>query len=150
LIDWTRVYRNDSTDAEFIFGSMKNELIRHVYWHTPIENSAIERALKKSNIEMRERATNIVRKKIGKALNYREGYQTPKTGNEIIHYAQHATATCCRKCLEYWHNIKEGRDLTEGEIKFCTDLIMLFINDRATKSDDSVISTDKQKQNGLH
>src|SRR6266542_4933492 len=42
LIDRKRIHQNNIKDAEFIFQSMKNELIRHVYWHTKIEKSAID------------------------------------------------------------------------------------------------------------
>jgi hypothetical protein len=29
--------------------------------------------------------------------------------------AQHATATCCRSCLEKWHGIIAGKALNEAE-----------------------------------
>ncbi len=35
--------------------------------------------------------------------------------NHPIFVAQHATATCCRGCLETWHAIPKGRALTAEE-----------------------------------
>jgi predicted Fe-S protein YdhL (DUF1289 family) len=32
-----------------------------------------------------------------------------------VFVAQHATATCCRGCLEKWHAIPAGRELTDAE-----------------------------------
>ena len=32
-----------------------------------------------------------------------------------VFIAQHATATCCRSCLEKWHAIPSGRPLTAPE-----------------------------------
>lgn len=130
LIDWKRIHKNNIKDAKFIFQSMKNELIRHVYWHTPIEKDAIDNALKSSKGELRIHAKKVLKSKIGSSHNVWDGRQTPMTGNEIVNYAQHATATCCRKCLEYWHNIKKEQDLTEEQLEFCTDLVMLYIEER--------------------
>jgi hypothetical protein len=35
--------------------------------------------------------------------------------NHPIFIAQHATATCCRGCLENWHGIPKGRALGADE-----------------------------------
>src|SRR5690606_16763783 len=112
------------------FNSMKNELIRHVYWHTPIETKAIEIALQSGKTELRIHSKKILKSKIGSSHNAWDGRQTPMTGNEIVNYAQHATATCCRKCLEYWHNIKKESELTDEQLQFCSDLVMLYIEER--------------------
>ncbi len=95
---------------------MKNELIRHVYWHTEIDPEAIEKAQQKGKAKLAERARTILKQRIGKAQNFREGQQTPMMGAEIVNYAQHATATCCRRCLEYWHNIPTGIQFGRGSI----------------------------------
>lgn len=130
LIDWDRIYKNDIRDAKFIFNSMKHELIRHVYWHTKIEKGAIEKARQYSNEELRIKAKKILRGKIGREQNAWDGRQTPKGGNEIVYYAQHATATCCRKCLEYWHNIPKDKVLNNEQLDFCTDLVMYYLEER--------------------
>lgn len=47
-----------------------------------------------------------------------DGRQTPMR-NHPVFIAQHATATCCRKCLEKWHGIpREGHELTLGEKEY--------------------------------
>ena len=43
-----------------------------------------------------------------------DGKQTPMRGHPVF-IAQHATATCCRKCVAKWHGIPPGRPLTETE-----------------------------------
>ncbi len=130
LVDWDRIHKNNIKDAKFIFNSMKHELIRHVYWHTPIDQGAIDKALRSTTTKMRIHAEKVIKSKLGKSGNAWDGQQTPQAGNEIVHYAQHATATCCRKCLEYWHNIKRDIILSDGQIEYCTDLIMLYIEER--------------------
>lgn len=139
LIDWKRIHKNDLKDVKFTFKAMKNELIRHVFWHTPIEQKAIENASKLNAIQMKERAKKLINQKIGKSQNFREGYQTAKVGNEIVNYAQHATATCCRKCLEYWHNIPLGTDLTDQQLEYCADLAMLYIQDRLKETSSELV-----------
>ena len=55
-----------------------------------------------------------------------DGKQTPMK-NHPVFIAQHATATCCRKCLEKWHNIPNNRCLTEREKNFIQAIIMEWI-----------------------
>jgi hypothetical protein len=52
----------------------------------------------------------------------KDGKQTP-TRNHPVFIAQHATATCCRGCLEKWHAIPKGHELTEGERKYVLAVI---------------------------
>jgi hypothetical protein len=137
LVDWERVHRRDLSDVKHTFDSLKHEKFRHHYWHTEIDQKAVNHALKKGRIDLRKAATHRLRKYVGKVHEmpdgkkrpYRDGQQTPYSGNSI-YYAQHATASCCRKCVEYWHNIPQGRDLTEDEIAYLTDLVMLYIEEK--------------------
>ncbi len=43
-----------------------------------------------------------------------DGKQTPMKGHPVF-VAQHATATCCRGCLEKWHHVPKERKLTAKE-----------------------------------
>ena len=136
LIDWERVRKRDLNDAKFTITSMKKELFRHVFWDNEIDPTAISKAQKFTKGQLKERAKKLIRQKIGKAQNFREGFQTQKKGGEIIHYAQHATGTCCRNCLEYWHDIKAGTVLTDQEIDFCADMAMLYIKKKVPNLSD--------------
>lgn len=130
LIDWNRIHKNDVKDAKFIFKSLKKELIRHVFWHTPIPDVALQKARSRGIIQLSQETTAILRRKIGGASGAWDGRQTPLTGSEVIHYGQHATATCCRRCLNYWHGIPLDQPLTESQIEFCTSLVLLYIEER--------------------
>jgi len=46
-----------------------------------------------------------------------------------VFVAQHATATCCRKCIQKWHGIEKGRALNVEEVDFVVALITGW-NDR--------------------
>jgi hypothetical protein len=45
-------------------------------------------------------------------------------------YAQHATATCCRKCLEYWHGLPVGRALDAKELDYLSEIVFRYVEDR--------------------
>ena len=44
-----------------------------------------------------------------------------------VFIAQHATATCCRGCIQKWHGIEKGRALNEKEVDFVVAMIMRWI-----------------------
>lgn len=56
-----------------------------------------------------------------------DGRQTPWRGHPVF-TAQHATATCCRGCIEKWHGIPRGRTLTEEELDRLCALVMAWID----------------------
>lgn len=129
LIDWSRVHRRDIDDVEYTFNALKHELIRHHCWHIGIDERAIRHAKRKGRNLLIDAARHRVKKYIAPANPARDGRQTPFEGN-AIYYAQHATACCCRTCLEYWHNIPKGIELTEEHVEFCVGLIELYIVNR--------------------
>ena len=77
--------------------------------------------------KVREHAEDFIRKRIAPAEIPNDGKQTPMRGHPVF-VAQHATATCCRGCLEKWHHIPKGRELTETEQKYVVDVIMEWID----------------------
>src|SRR6516225_5575925 len=58
--------------------------------------------------------TEFIAKRLAPANPANDGKQTPMR-NHPVFVAQHATATCCRGCLEKWHSIPKGRALTDEE-----------------------------------
>ncbi len=55
-----------------------------------------------------------------------DGKQTPMR-NHPFFIAQHATGMCCRKCLEKWHGIKKGKELTEEEISYLLSVASFWL-----------------------
>jgi hypothetical protein len=35
--------------------------------------------------------------------------------------------------MEYWHNVPKGRELTESELRYFTELMMRFVGERMPK-----------------
>lgn len=131
LVDWARVHKRDSRDAKYTFSALKYELIRHKFWHISIDQKALNHARRKGRAGLELAVQSRLRKSVGPATPTRDGLQTPMEGSgNVIYYGQHATASCCRKCIEYWHDIPKGRALTEDEISYLAELVMLYISDR--------------------
>jgi hypothetical protein len=130
LVDWSRVRARDLTDVSGTFEQLRHEYIRHTFFHAPFDDAArIEaRALGMGNLKASARP--LLKKKVGPANIFRDGTQTKKEGSALF-YAQHATATCCRKCLEYWHGIERGRELTEEELDYCAGLVEAYLEVRS-------------------
>jgi len=59
-------------------------------------------------------AGDFIAKRLALAVIENDGKQTPFRGHPVF-VAQHATACCCRACLEKWHRIPMGRTLTPDE-----------------------------------
>lgn len=73
-----------------------------------------------------EHARDLVRERLGGALPENDGRQTPMR-NHPVFIAQHATATCCRKCLEKWHGIQKGKKLTEQQTDYIVSVIIYWL-----------------------
>lgn len=133
LVDWPRVSRRDVSDVEYTFEALRLELIRHHFWHIPLTSRAINHAKRKGRVILRSFARKQLQHLIGNARNHREGYQTARETSRnanAVHFAQHATASCCRKCVEEWHGIPPGRAMSETELDYFTQLVMRYLDDR--------------------
>lgn len=75
---------------------------------------------------IRAHAADFVAKKLAPENPPKDGRQTPMRGHPIFK-AQHATACCCRGCLEKWHNIPSGKTLTDHECAYITDVLMDWV-----------------------
>ena len=138
LVEWPRVHRRNLKDVAHTFRMMQYEFVRHYFWHLAIDQKAVNHALRKGREGMWAAVEKRVRRSVGDANPTFDGRQTPKSGNSI-YYAQHATATCCRKCIEEWHGIPRGIALTDEVVMYFTDLIMLYINERLPQLPDKGI-----------
>ena len=75
---------------------------------------------------IKSHAYDFVNKKLKPALPYNDGKQTAYKGHPVF-VAQHATGTCCRGCLEKWHHILKGKELTGMEVNYIVSVIMKWI-----------------------
>lgn len=76
--------------------------------------------------KIRNHAYDFVTKRLADTSNVTDGKQTPMKGHPVF-IAQHATGTCCRRCLEKWHHISKNKNMTNDDIKYVVDIIMSWI-----------------------
>ena len=76
--------------------------------------------------EIEKHAYRFINERLKVYNSLKDGKQTPFKGHPVF-IAQHATATCCRGCLEKWHKINKNMDLSDKEINFIVALIMNWI-----------------------
>jgi len=83
----------------------------------------------KSIETIKDHAVDFINLRIASKSLKNDGKQTPMKGHPVF-IAQHATATCCRGCLQKWHRIKKGRALSDNEVEFIVSLIMGWIENQ--------------------
>ena len=76
---------------------------------------------------MRAHAAEIIAERLAPAEPRNDGRQTPYR-NHPVFVAQHATATCCRTCLEAWHGIAKGQRLDRGQRAYVVEVIGRWID----------------------
>jgi hypothetical protein len=130
-VDWPRLDKMDIDDSRYTIQSLNFEYYRYRYWTADVDASAVRLAQKKGLTGLQEwiprRLDQSVRSPSSQL--FRDGTQTSKEGN-VVFYGQHATGTCCRKCMEEWHGMDRNQALNRERIQYFSDLILLYVKDR--------------------
>lgn len=88
----------------------------------------------RSKRTIRDHADDLVRRRLAPAEPYKDGKQTPYRGHPVF-VAQHATGTCCRTCLQTWHGIAKGHELSADERGYVVDVIVRWVERELAHSD---------------
>ena len=83
---------------------------------------------------IKKHAYDFINNRLSDVSKVIDGKQTPMRGHPVF-IAQHATACCCRGCLEKWYHIPKGRLLTKKERDYIVDIIMKWINNEMNRKD---------------
>lgn len=75
---------------------------------------------------IRRHAEDFVRTRLAPANPPNDGKQTPMRGHPVF-IAQHATATCCRGCIEKWWKLPRGIEIPESRQRGIVDFLMAWI-----------------------
>ena len=76
---------------------------------------------------IKSHAYDFLNKRLAPSFIANDGKQTPMRGHPVF-VAQHACACCCRGCLEKWHHIPNGCEMTTNQIDYAVNLMMDWIN----------------------
>ena len=98
-----------------------------------LDNANLQYVRGKGLDTLRTHALDLIGKRLAPAEILNDGKQTPMKGHPVF-IAQHATGTCCRACLQKWHGIPSGRELTEAEQSYVVDVLMKWIGRETNKN----------------
>ncbi|SNR81366.1 protein of unknown function [Methylobacillus rhizosphaerae] len=73
-----------------------------------------------------DHARDFIARRLAPAVIANDGKQTPYRGHPVF-VAQHATACCCRGCLQKWHLIPDNRALSACEQDYVVHVLMHWL-----------------------
>ncbi len=76
-----------------------------------------------------EHAADFIEKRLAPAFPANDGKQTPMR-NHPAFVAQHATATCCRGCLQKWHRIPKGDALNAEQKRYVLSVLEKWLTEQ--------------------
>ena len=83
--------------------------------------------LEKKGVDtIKSHAKDFIAKRIAPAVILNDGKQTPMKGHPVF-IAQHATAACCRGCINKWHHFPKNVELTQSQQDYLVGLIMEWL-----------------------
>jgi hypothetical protein len=128
LVDWNMVHVRDLRTVSAKFECFQTEWIRHFFFHVPITERVDRYARKHGLVGLAKIFEHqLTEEKMLRYIPALDYNQTKMLDGTIVHWARHATASCCRACMKYWHDIPLDRRLTAGDISYLRDLAMRFI-----------------------
>jgi hypothetical protein len=110
-------------DLDEVFAALARSDFRRRF---RLRGRELEYLRKKGLPTVLEHAASFVEQRLAPAEPANDGRQTPM-GNHPAFVAQHATATCCRGCLEKWHRIPKGRALDAAEKEYVARVIKRWL-----------------------
>ena len=75
---------------------------------------------------VKNKGMDTVRDRLAPSFIANDGKQTPMRGHPVF-IAQHATACCCRGCLNKWYRIPKNVELTLVQQEKIVNLLMAWI-----------------------
>lgn len=106
-------------DLDQLFQALDQSSFRRQF---RLEGRELDYLLSKGLETILEHAAGFIEQRLAPANPPNDGRQTPKR-NHPVFIAQHATGTCCRGCLQKWHDIPRGRELREDEKRYVVGVI---------------------------
>jgi hypothetical protein len=111
------------SDLEKVFAALRQSPFRRGF---RLGGKELEYYRKKGLPVVLEHAADFIEKRLASASPVNDGKQTPMRHHPVF-IAQHATATCCRGCLQKWHGIAKGRALTTAEKEYIVEVIKKWL-----------------------
>lgn len=111
-------------DVREVLDNLQNSKFRR---NIGLRKKELEYLNKKGLETTLKHAADFIEKRLAPAKPANDGKQTPWR-NHPVFVAQHATATCCRGCLEKWHDIPKRIELDETEKQHIIEVIKRWLS----------------------
>ena len=106
-------------ELDELFGALAKSAFRRKFH---LQGKDLEYLHNKGLTTVLSHANDFMSKRLATACPVKDGKQTPFRGHPVF-VAQHATACCCRGCLEKWHRIPKGRALSVDEQTYILNVL---------------------------
>ncbi len=115
-----------AVDLDSLFDRLARSKFRSSFYLNAKDKEYIR---KKGWEKIEQGAREIIARRIAPANIPNDGRQTPmRHGIFPPFIAQHATGCCCRGCLQKWHGIPKGRQLTVSEQDYIVRVLMEWLH----------------------
>jgi hypothetical protein len=136
LFSWNNSFMND---VQEVLSRLNHSPFRS---RIRLQEKELDYFHRKGKEEILKHAAEFIEKRLAPASPANDGKQTP-WHNHPVFVAQHATATCCRSCLEKWHQIPKGRALTTEEQQYIVEVIGGWLSQEIRQRNPSMTSDQK-------
>ncbi|MGD0785529.1 MAG: DUF4186 domain-containing protein [Sedimentisphaerales bacterium] len=110
-------------DFDKLFEKLSRSKFRNSFKLKPAD---IEYINERGMATIEQHARDFITKRLAPAEPKNDGRQTPTQGHPVF-IAQHATGTCCRKCLQKWHNISQNKPLSGSDVNYIVLVLIAWI-----------------------
>lgn len=83
-------------------------------------------------------ADDFIARRLQPARIANDGRQTPFSGHPVF-VAQHATACCCRGCLQKWHHIEAGQPLDADALRHVHAVLERWLRQQLAEGGDPAL-----------
>ncbi|MGH7884525.1 MAG: DUF4186 domain-containing protein [Thermodesulfobacteriota bacterium] len=110
-------------DLEALFARLQKSKFRSGF---KLKNKELEYFNQKGLTAVIGHGRDFITKRLAPANPPNDGKQTPFAKHPVF-VAQHATATCCRGCLEKWYKIPKNKELNSKEVGYILYIIEFWL-----------------------
>jgi hypothetical protein len=133
-VDWERAHRRDVRDIEHLVTSLLQENIRYVFWNRDFNDASIAKAMLQGRAAIFRGIPQELLRTVGHVAEAGWAFKMVPTSDDkmtdVVQYAQHAMAACCRRCIHAWHGISNASPLTADEIAYLSSLVRRYLEAR--------------------
>ena len=110
-------------EIDLLFDRLSNSKFRNSF---RLKGKELNYLKDKGIDKVMDHALDFISDRIAPSDPPNDGKQTPYR-NHPVFVAQHATATCCRGCIEKWHGFQKGKELGSGEKEYVLRVIRKWL-----------------------